>query len=123
MERKIIYISLLNNDYRLHFLNILVIGDCKYSTTDNKSYILFQSIPFVAKKIGSRNVLDETISVSRSWSKWMHNLWKGSMFVDKAGLVVKLASFFVIYFCSLFLLFVGLECSQNTKGIEMHTNN
>ena len=36
---------------------------------------------------------------------------------------MKLASFFVIYFCSLFLLFVGLDRSQNTKGIETHTNN
>ena len=56
MERKIIYISLLNNDYRLHFLNILVILDYECSTTDNnmyKSYILCQSIPFIAKKIGS----------------------------------------------------------------------
>ena len=28
-----------------------------------RSYILCQSIPFIAKKIGSRNVLDEAISV------------------------------------------------------------
>ena len=47
-----------------------------------------------------------------------------SILVDKTGsMVMKLASFFVIYFCSLFLLFVGLDRSQNTKGIEMHTNN
>ena len=45
------------------------------------------------------------------------------MLVDKAGLVIKLASFFVIYFCSFFLLFFGLDRSQNTKGTEMHTNN
>ena len=36
---------------------------------------------------------------------------------------MKLACFFVIYFCSLFLLFVGLDRSQNTKGIEMYTSN
>ena len=127
MERKITYISLLNNDYRLHFLNILVIVDYKYSTTDNnmyKSYIFCQSIPFIAKKIGSRNVLDESISVPRLWSKWMNDIWKSSILVDKVGLVMKLASFlfyiFVLYF---FCSYVGLDRSQNTKGIEMHTNN
>ena len=26
-------------------------------------------------------------------------------------------------FCSLFPLFIGLDRAQNTKGIEMHTNN
>ena len=31
--------------------------------------------------------------------------------------------FFVVCFCSLFLLFFGLDSAQNTKGIEMHTNN
>ena len=59
---------LLNSDCRLHFLNILVIVDYKYSTTDNnmyKLYILCQSIPFIAKKIDSRNMLDKKISVSR----------------------------------------------------------
>ena len=29
------------------------------------------------------------------------------------------ASFFVIFFCSLFLLFDGLDRAQNTKGIHM----
>ena len=64
MERKIIYISFVENDYRLNFLSVFVIVDYKYSSTDSnmyKSYILCQSIPFIAKKIGSRNVLDETI--------------------------------------------------------------
>ena len=51
----------------------------------------------------------------------MHNILKNSILVDKAGLVVKLASFFVISFCSLFLLFVDLVRLQNTKGIEMYT--
>ena len=64
------------------------------------------------KEIGFvfHNVLDETSSVPHLWSKWMHNIWKCSILVDKA-------CFFVIYFCSLFLLFVGLDRSQNTKGI------
>ena len=64
------------------------------------------------KEIGFvfHNVLDETSSVPHLWSKWMHTIWKSSILVDKA-------CFFVIYFCSLFLLFVGLDRSQNTKGI------
>ena len=36
---------------------------------------------------------------------------------------MKLAQFFVIGFCSLFPLFVGLDRAQNTKGIQMHMNN
>ena len=32
-------------------------------------------------------------------------------------------SFFVIHFCSLSLLFVGLDYAQNTKGIEIYMNN
>ena len=36
---------------------------------------------------------------------------------------MKLAQFFVIGFCSLFPLFVGLGRAQNTKGIQMHMNN
>ena len=40
--------------------------------------------------------------------------------VYKVGLVVKLAKFFL---CSLFLLFVGLDRPQNTKGIEMQMTN
>ena len=43
--------------------------------------------------------------------------------VDKARLVMKLASFFVLCFCSLSPLFFGLNCAQNTKGIEMQMNN
>ena len=53
----------------------------------------------------------------------MHNILKSSILVDKAGMAMKLASFFVLHFCSLFLLLVGLDRSQNTKGIEMNTNN
>ena len=30
---------------------------------------------------------------------------------------MKLTSFFIVRFCSLSLLFVGLDCAQNTKGI------
>ena len=57
------------------------------------------------KEIGFvfHNVLDETSSVPHLWKK-------SSILVDKA-------CFFVINFCSLFLLFVGLDRSQNTKGI------
>ena len=36
---------------------------------------------------------------------------------------MKLASSFVMCFCSLYLLFIGLDRAQNTKGIEMQTNN
>ena len=36
---------------------------------------------------------------------------------------MKLGSFFVIGFCSLSLLFVGLDPAQNTKGIQMHIIN
>ena len=47
----------------------------------------------------------------------MYNILKSSIISVKAGTVVKLASFFVICFCSLFLLFVGLDRAQTTKGI------
>ena len=43
--------------------------------------------------------------------------------IDKARLVIKLASFFIIYFCSLSILLVGLDPAQNTKGVEMQMNN
>ena len=45
--------------------------------------------------------------------------------VDKARLVMKLARSFVICFCSLFLLFVGLDHgrAENTKDFEMPKNN
>ena len=43
--------------------------------------------------------------------------------VVTATLVMKLASFFVICFCSLFLLFFGLDRAQNTTGIETQINN
>ena len=36
---------------------------------------------------------------------------------------MKLDSFFVVCFCSPFLLFVGLDPAQNTKGIDMHISN
>ena len=36
---------------------------------------------------------------------------------------MKLASFFVIWLCSLFILFVGLDRAQNTKGFEMQLKN
>ena len=36
---------------------------------------------------------------------------------------MKLASFFVICFCSLFLLFVDIDRAQNTKAFEMQMNN
>ena len=36
---------------------------------------------------------------------------------------MKLAGLFVIGFCFLFLLLVGLDHAQNTKGIEMPKNN
>ena len=39
--------------------------------------------------------------------------------VDKTRLAIKLASLFVIYFCSLFCLLVGLHRAQNTRNIEM----
>ena len=39
--------------------------------------------------------------------------------VDKTRLAMKLASLFVIYFCSLFCLLVGLHRAQNTRNIEM----
>ena len=35
---------------------------------------------------------------------------------------MKLGQFFVISFCSLFLLFVGPDRAQNTKDVEMHMN-
>ena len=40
-----------------------------------------------------------------------------SCFILEHFILVDKACFFVIYFCSLFLLFVGLDRSQNTKGI------
>ena len=39
--------------------------------------------------------------------------------VDKTRLAMKLVSLFVIYFCSLFCLLVGLHRAQNTRNIEM----
>ena len=40
--------------------------------------------------------------------------------VDKRRLAMKLASLFVIYFCFLFCLLVGLCPAQNTGNTEMH---
>ena len=42
---------------------------------------------------------------------------------DKVKLVTKLASLFVVCFCSLFLLLAVLEYAQSTKAIEMQMNN
>ena len=36
---------------------------------------------------------------------------------------MNMQSLFVIFFCSLFLLFVALDPKQNIKGIEIHMNN
>ena len=44
--------------------------------------------------------------------------------VDKVRLVIKFACFIVLYFCSLFILFVGLDRAQTAKGIiEMQMKN
>ena len=42
---------------------------------------------------------------------------------NRANWLRNSASFFVIGFCSLFSLFVGLDRAQNTKGIQIHMNN
>ena len=43
--------------------------------------------------------------------------------VNRTNWLGNSASFFVIDFCSLFPLFVGLDRAQNTKGFQMHMNN
>ena len=43
--------------------------------------------------------------------------------VNRTNWLCNSASFFVIGFCSLFPLFVGLDRAQNTKGFQMHMNN
>ena len=37
--------------------------------------------------------------------------------------IIRLASFFDIFLCSLFLLLAGFDCAQNTKGVGMQINN
>ena len=45
------------------------------------------------------------------------------LIVDRANWLGNFNSFFVVCFCFLFLLFVGLELAQNTKGIDMLISN
>ena len=64
------------------------------------------------------------ILITKNWKcVWMIIIIAFLTLVDRARLVTKLASFFYICFCSLFLLFVGLDRAQNTKGIEIQMSN
>ena len=77
----------------------------------------------------TRKLWNEPLDVTTSYVT-CRSIWKDrnlrmkcKNIVDKARLVIKLVCFISICFSSLLFLVIGLDRAQNTKGIEIQTNN
>ena len=83
-----------------------------------------------------RNFRDILRYLENSW-RYLENFWRylelfsrisRKIFRPNLGIfvsepIMRLASFFDIFLCSLFLLLAGFDCAQNTKGVGMQINN